>query len=267
MNPQNSSIFTKYPPSSRITTRWSSSVTACAHHRRQAQARPAQAAAGNRAANHGGRTPCPSHVLTKRPTHARLRHRRRPSSHRHHHGLHRGRSFGDRAQGCRRVGRQPSWHPSILRLLNPLAVNMEFVNSAELPIQLHRRLGHRFAMAWPDHGIEVARRGLSSEVRPSSEELEPCSRHSVPQPKVNRSGMNDGNTEPTGDPLMAHKGDSWRGLEGRVCRLCHRNDGPLPLPLDRRSGPENQGSRRACLSPTLRHRQGFSSSWSPSGKG
>jgi chemotaxis protein MotA len=58
--------------------------------------------------------------------------------------------------------------------LNPLAVNMEFLNSAE---SAYARciaasvIGFANGMA-PIMAIEVARRGLNSEVRPSAEELE-----------------------------------------------------------------------------------------------
>jgi chemotaxis protein MotA len=58
--------------------------------------------------------------------------------------------------------------------LNPLAVNIEFINHAELSYSrciAAAVIGFATGMA-PIMAVEVARRGLSSEVRPSAEELE-----------------------------------------------------------------------------------------------
>ena len=58
--------------------------------------------------------------------------------------------------------------------LNPLAVNMEFVSTAEhsyLRCIALSVVGFANGMA-PIMAIEVARRGLSSDVKPSAEELE-----------------------------------------------------------------------------------------------
>ena len=58
--------------------------------------------------------------------------------------------------------------------LNPLAVNLEFVNNAELVYTkciASAVIGFATGMA-PVMAVEVSRRGLGSDVRPNAEELE-----------------------------------------------------------------------------------------------